>query len=321
MDDYIDLNRRFTPLPEDSDSERLALESYAASITGERTDKDWSDLLELPRVVILGEPGSGKSRELQERADRIAAAGQPAFCLDLRRLIRESVEDILGRDHAGGFRDWLEGRTLGWFFLDSVDESRLQAPKDFFSGFSSPKTQAPADRSPNSALGPRTPPFGLTLQRSYSSANRADSGPFGPGWTHNFQVTASEDSDGLLGMGEGGTAVDAAVAIVAATVKLDLLQGEKTAERLLIAALIEAWLMDRLTGNVVRIDQPGDGRRFVRLPDGSCNPPPGHADILEANEDGYRLTCRLGRVAGASARDLCAPGRRQRLSDEFGERR
>jgi YD repeat-containing protein len=151
-------------------------------------------------------------------------------------------------------------------------------------------------------LGPGHPPFGLTLERSYSSGDRANGGPFGPGWTHNFQITATEDSDGLLGLGAGGSAVDAAAAIVAATVKLDLLQGglangsAPSAERLLLAALIEAWLMDRLTGNVVRIDQPGDGRRFVKLPDGTFNPPPGHADVLEASADGYRLTAKDGLV-------------------------
>ena len=127
MDDYIDLHRRFLSLADDADPERLAMESYAASMLGKSTDKAWSDLLLLPRVVILGEPGSGKSWELRERARRLAGEGRPAFFLDLRRLITESIEQILGSDEADRFRRWRDARTSAWFFLDSVDESRLQS--------------------------------------------------------------------------------------------------------------------------------------------------------------------------------------------------
>ena len=142
-------------------------------------------------------------------------------------------------------------------------------------------------------VGSGTPPFGLTLERSYSSAKRSADSPFATGWTHNFAVAATEDSSGFLARG-AATPVDATAAIAASTIKLDLLGSGRGAVELLSAMTIDQWLMDQLTGNVVRIDQPCDGRRFVRLPDGSYNPPPGSADRLEMTASGYRLTDKHG---------------------------
>lgn len=78
-------------------------------------------------LVILGEPGSGKSRLLAARADELRASGRPVLLVDLGafgsddRLERALVE-------APTWQDWLaadDGRELD-LMLDGFDEARLR---------------------------------------------------------------------------------------------------------------------------------------------------------------------------------------------------
>ncbi|WP_323123771.1 DUF6531 domain-containing protein, partial [Burkholderia alba] len=65
-------------------------------------------------------------------------------------------------------------------------------------------------------------PQSLTFTRLYSSGMRNETGPLGKGWTHNFNQTAVQGSDGFQAMGED-SALDAVGAIVEHKVSLDVL--------------------------------------------------------------------------------------------------
>jgi len=137
-------------------------------------------------------------------------------------------------------------------------------------------------------------PVGLGLQRSYNSSNRSRDGPFGRGWTHNFDITAKIDSNGFQGMGEDSP-IDAAAAIIALHILQDLLRDDTTLDRMMIASLIEKWLMDQLTDNVVNVSLAGNGKQFIKLPNGEYNPPPGQAISLSVDTDSsYRMRTAQG---------------------------
>ena len=95
---------------------------------GER--RDWALLREDYRAVILADAGAGKTFELKAEAARLDARGHAAFFIRI-----EDIDDAFGCafevGSAGGFESWLCGAEEAWFFLDSVDEVRLEAPRAF----------------------------------------------------------------------------------------------------------------------------------------------------------------------------------------------
>ena len=134
-------------------------------------------------------------------------------------------------------------------------------------------------------------PYSLEFSRHYDSANRLQDGPLGLGWTHNLATSVSASSNGLRAMGEVSPK-EAAASIAQAFVllKLNLGIGYSTFVDLLnamIGVTSTQWLMDAvLTGNAIVIDDVEVSRTFIKLIDGSYNPPPGLADTLEDNLDG-----------------------------------
>lgn len=136
-------------------------------------------------------------------------------------------------------------------------------------------------------------PFGLGFQRSYNSAARSSDVGLGRGWNHNFNITATSNSEPFQGMGED-SAADAASAIAALYVSLDLLSTSRSLDRMIIATLIDRWYMDQLTDNVVNVVQPNNTEQFVKLASGKFNPPPGSASTLTKPSGKYLYTTKFG---------------------------
>lgn len=129
-------------------------------------------------------------------------------------------------------------------------------------------------------------PQSLTFRRMYSSGMKNQDGPIGKGWTHNFNVTAKINSDGYQGMGED-SALDAVATLVEMKVSMDLLSdASHPIEKMLTATLGQRWFGDQLINNTVIVTQGLNGEVFVKLPDGSYNPPPGGSSKLTLGGDG-----------------------------------
>jgi RHS repeat-associated protein len=129
-------------------------------------------------------------------------------------------------------------------------------------------------------------PLSLGFQRSYSSSSRTSDGPLGWGWTHNLASSLSGGSDGFQALGED-SALDAVNSIVEQMVTLDLLRDPaKPIRKVVVAALGQAWLGEQMVNNTVIVQHGLNGQVFVKLPDGTYNPPPGNPARLTKEVDG-----------------------------------
>lgn len=144
------------------------------------------------------------------------------------------------------------------------------------------------------SVGSAAFPYGLSFQRSYASGARLLDNSMGLGWRHNFDISVRTDTDGFQGMGEDSP-IDAAALIVGLYVTLDMhgtftpggvpLQTIRDPEYMLSAFVVERWAMDQLIDNVAVVSEFGKTLQFVKLPDGSYNPPPGSATTLTKEAD------------------------------------
>jgi hypothetical protein len=129
---FIDLDRHFAPLRENAGDEDSALESYVAGSRWFRSrTPDWEELLTHRLVVVLGEAGSGKTFEMRNQAAS-TRRGRFSFLLRLDELAEAGDSLALGVDETRLFHEWRNSAAPGVFFLDSVDEAKMQRPTDFY---------------------------------------------------------------------------------------------------------------------------------------------------------------------------------------------
>lgn len=128
-------------------------------------------------------------------------------------------------------------------------------------------------------------PQSLSFKRLYSSGMRNQNGSLGKGWTHNFNATIAVGSDGFQAMGED-SALDAVGTLVEQKASFDLLMDNaRPIAKMIAATLGQRWFGDQLINNTVIATQGVNGEVFVKLPDGTYNPPPGKAVKLTQNAD------------------------------------
>jgi len=119
---FVQLNRSFFPVSKDR---QPVLE--ATRLWGHKFGDwlDWPDLRQRKRVVLLAEALSGKSEEFRSQVEEISASGSPAFMVRVEELADQGFEAALEPGSVRLFEQWRSGTGLAWFFLDSVDEARL----------------------------------------------------------------------------------------------------------------------------------------------------------------------------------------------------
>ncbi|WP_428239608.1 NACHT domain-containing protein [Gynuella sp.] len=128
VDTNVPLVRKFSLVTPNKDSEFDGgwLEAYWA----QKEPKTWSDLESEYRVIVLADAGAGKTHEALNRAHQGNAEGRPSFFI----RIEDIDQDFDGAFEVGTseqFEEWLTSVDEAWFFLDSVDEARLDNPKAF----------------------------------------------------------------------------------------------------------------------------------------------------------------------------------------------
>jgi len=82
-------------------------------------------------IIVLGEPGSGRSYEFKARCQNLAEQGEAAFYLELHRLVDATPADILDDQNTQRLDGWQRSSSSAFFFLDAVDEAKLKRVSDF----------------------------------------------------------------------------------------------------------------------------------------------------------------------------------------------
>ena len=91
MSDIIPLDRRFISWSTEESSD-VDAQFYLTEV---RDTLDWDDLRQRRRVVILAEPGSGKSAEIDAQVERSRAAGHYTYVATVQTVGRIGLERAL----------------------------------------------------------------------------------------------------------------------------------------------------------------------------------------------------------------------------------
>jgi len=127
MKNYVALDRQFSLF---SIREDEVVSNDMFSAWGYSKQKAWDDLDQEFRCVILAEAGAGKTEELRHRASVLACQGKPAFFIRIENIESDFFQAFeIGEESQ--YQTWLKSTDEAWFFLDSVDEARLESPKCF----------------------------------------------------------------------------------------------------------------------------------------------------------------------------------------------
>ena len=116
----LTLNREFaTNVGDEEDGE------WSHFFTSRKTNLTWNALENRSVVVVLGEAGVGKTSEFLSRVKVLRERGSMALFIALSGII-DAQRWSLGPEDAKLFKDWMESKQEGYFFLDAIDESRLK---------------------------------------------------------------------------------------------------------------------------------------------------------------------------------------------------
>jgi len=127
IESYIPLVRQFSEVSinqEDAENDEILL------AWDHIEPKSWDDIDQEFRCVILAEAGAGKTEEFRQHASELAGQGKPAFFIRIEDIEVDfyNAFEIGEQDQ---FQSWLQSTEEAWFFLDSVDEARLENPRNF----------------------------------------------------------------------------------------------------------------------------------------------------------------------------------------------
>lgn len=119
---FMDLDRAFAPLHKGQEPSLDIGRFWGGRYSGWL---NWEELRRRRRVVLLAEAASGKTEEFRHQCELLQGSSKPAFFLRIEELADRGTEAALDSASAHFLESWIAGSGEGWFFLDSVDEARL----------------------------------------------------------------------------------------------------------------------------------------------------------------------------------------------------
>jgi hypothetical protein len=126
-DGYVRLDRQFSLVPKSDDDSEHDEAFYAFGLMGA---EGWNDIEQKFRCVILAEAGAGKTEEMRQRAMVLSEQGKASFFIRIEDIEADFYKAFeIGE--SSQFNGWLKSSEEAWFFLDSIDEARLENPRTF----------------------------------------------------------------------------------------------------------------------------------------------------------------------------------------------
>lgn len=96
----------------------------------EVNQREWSNWDTVPCVLLLGEPGSGKTSEFLHRFTHLNESGQTAFMSRWQDWCEGDDIFVTLNDRNGFFAALDNGQTV-WWFIDALDEGRIKTERAF----------------------------------------------------------------------------------------------------------------------------------------------------------------------------------------------
>jgi hypothetical protein len=121
IEKIVELIRRFKP---------MSAETWDLDfLMGTSSDQQrWHEIEEEHRVLIIADPGAGKTFEAKTRARKMRERGKNSFFIRIEK-IDANFDQAFEIGTAEEFAAWLSSTDEAWFFLDSVDEAQLETPR------------------------------------------------------------------------------------------------------------------------------------------------------------------------------------------------
>jgi hypothetical protein len=121
IEKIVELIRRFKPMS----AETWDLDVLIGSSGNQQR---WHEIEEEHRVLIIADPGAGKTFEAKTRSRKMRERGKKSFFIRIEK-IDANFDQAFEIGTAEEFAAWLSSTDEAWFFLDSVDEAQLETPR------------------------------------------------------------------------------------------------------------------------------------------------------------------------------------------------
>ena len=121
----IQLNRCFHEMKDGDADQSGSVEHGSLAGLGLVKGETWDQILGHGCVVVLGEAGTGKTTEFRQRCALLAVDCRAAFFVTVEDLAARGLDESFGSTDATRFSTWKSSGDRAYFFLDAVDEARL----------------------------------------------------------------------------------------------------------------------------------------------------------------------------------------------------
>lgn len=131
VSDYLRINRTFLKYGANAQQNTFAGSFQFKSNANNASEIYWSDILKYRLVVILGEPGIGKTSEFESQHQQLNDAGELALYVRLEDLIKRKFSETVTAARFDEFKTAVEKRRRVYVFLDAVDEAKIRDYQGF----------------------------------------------------------------------------------------------------------------------------------------------------------------------------------------------